>query len=135
MSTRALFLALLLIATISPASRAQRVSQLGVGVAPPNLAVTIVGDPGVIRSPDSTASQAPRAMPFVLAGAGIGAVMGAMLAAAYNPCSGDPQPGFSCTSTDPATGAFIGIVVGSAVGLAVWAVVKSARAARAAGKG
>jgi hypothetical protein len=74
-------------------------------------------------------------MPYILTGAGVGAVVGAMLAAAYNPCSGDPQPGFSCSSTDPATGAFIGIAIGSAAGFVVWALVKSARAARAAEKG
>ncbi len=73
-------------------------------------------------------------MPYLLTGAGVGAVVGAMLAVAYNPCSSDPQPGFSCSSTDPATGAFIGIAVGTAVGFLAWALVKSARAARAAGK-
>lgn len=127
---RAFIVALLLTTMPDRESGAQRVSHLAAGVAPSNLSPATPAERGRLQLPDSAAGAAPRAMPFVLGGAGIGAVVGAMLAVAYNPCSDDPQPGFYCSSTDPATGALIGIAVGTAAGLLVWAAIKSARAAR-----
>ena len=120
-----------LITTAFRESGAQRVPQLAIGIAPSNLSFAPSIERRRLRLPDSAASAAPRPMPFVLGGAGIGAFVGAMLAVAYNPCSDDPQPGFIFSSTDPATGALIGLAVGTAAGLLVWAVVKSTRAARA----
>ncbi len=131
MITRSILVPLLLIALVTRESDAQRFSELAVGITTGNLSGAIPIEARSVQRAD-TAATAPRATPFVLAGAALGAVVGAMLAVAYNPCSSDPQPGFQCSSTDPATGALIGIAVGTAAGLVVWAVVKSSRAARAA---
>jgi hypothetical protein len=81
---------------------------------------------------DTAATRAPRALPFVLGGALIGAAVGGILAASYSLCDSDPGAGVYCTSTDPATGAIIGIAVGAAVGGLVWALVRYSRSAREA---
>jgi hypothetical protein len=81
---------------------------------------------------DTATTRAPRALPFVLGGALIGAAVGGILAASYSLCESDPARGVYCTSTDPATGAIIGIAIGAAAGGLVWALVKYSRSARAA---
>ncbi len=83
----------------------------------------------IARPADTATTSAPRALPFVLGGALIGAAVGGILAASYSLCESDPGRGVYCTSTDPATGAIIGIAVGAALGGLVWALVRSSRSA------
>lgn len=52
----------------------------------------------------------------------VGGFVGGLLAAGYSFCSGEPQPGVTCTSTDTATGVVIGAGVGLVVGFLTWAI-------------
>jgi hypothetical protein len=74
---------------------------------------------------DTVVETKQRVMPFLLGGAVLGGIIGGVMAASYSFCSGDPQPGVYCTSTDPATGVVIGAAVGIAAGWLVWAVTNS----------
>ncbi len=73
-------------------------------------------------APDSTPAK-HGVGPFIIAGAVLGAIVGGVLAASYNPC-GEPQPGVVCTSTDTATGVAIGAGVGIGVGLLAWLAMR-----------
>ncbi len=70
---------------------------------------------------------APRPMkPFLVGGAIVGAVVGALLATSFNDSfCGEPGPGYSCSSTSPVAGAMIGAGVGVFAGWLLWAVSNS----------
>jgi hypothetical protein len=104
---------------------AQRATPIGIAARVPELRLAAAqARPIDVLQADTVERRRLRALPFVLGGAAIGAFIGGVLAASYNPCGDDPQPGFYCTSTDMVTGAMIGMGVGAVAGAVLWALVR-----------
>jgi CubicO group peptidase (beta-lactamase class C family) len=84
-----------------------------------------VGDARVSTTAAS-AQPARRSMTsFLLGGALAGALFGGLLATSFNDSfCGDPAPGYSCSTTNPATSAMIGAGVGLFAGWLLWGFTK-----------
>ena len=116
----------LALAAIAPQGAAQRAAPVAVSFAVPARAALPLPQ-SIVRQADTTKARGPRAFPFIIGGAVVGGVVGAVLAASYNLCNSDPGRGVYCSSTDPATGAIIGMGIGAAAGGLLWALIKYSR--------
>jgi H+/Cl- antiporter ClcA len=112
-------------------SSAQRPAPIGLSSAVP-VALTLSPHRVMVET-DTAKTRTPRPLPFVLGGAAIGGVIGAVLAASYSLCDSDPSRGVHCSSTDPATGAIIGMGIGAAAGGLLWALIRYSGGAQPAG--
>jgi hypothetical protein len=112
----------------APQGSAQRATPVAFSVAIPAHAALPLPQ-GIEAQGDTTKTRSPRAFPFIIGGAVIGGVVGAVLATSYNFCDSDPSQGVYCSSTDPATGAIIGMAIGAAAGGLLWALIRYSREA------
>lgn len=89
------------------------------------IATSLPADGGLDRLSAAVADSVRRsATPWVLGGAGVGAVVGAVLTKSFSDdfCP-ESRPGYACSGTSTAEGAMIGAALGAFAGWVTWSML------------